>query len=313
MPGVNAPNEAGVPSVSDSVAGTVPPTSPGTCGKKSGSMPTPRPLNSIQFRLPKLFAGAPVAVMARNTKNRRCEPEKFRSNVWSVNALDATANRIARLLRDQDIAKKLNLPVSDCMDKIVPAFQKQIDPNIQTVDEALIFMINRIKADHETKKTQEMRKKVDASQSDLQSRPDVLRDHKGRCFNSKSQMARYHGLSHATLRFRLEQDMDLQEALTKPVRQPGCTDHEGRRFDTVHEMAAWYGIKYATLEQRLGSGMPLDKALTTLPPNTVIDDELIVLSNIEGPYYNVLFRNKEDIWTHHQILTYLHQHTPAQE
>ena len=28
MPGVNAPNEAGVPSVSDSVAGTVPPTAP---------------------------------------------------------------------------------------------------------------------------------------------------------------------------------------------------------------------------------------------------------------------------------------------
>lgn len=161
--------------------------------------------------------------------------------------------------------QKLNLPVSDCMDKIVPAFQKQIDPNIQTVDEALIFMMNRIKADHEAKKTQEMRKKVDASQNDLQSRPDVLRDHEGRCFSSKNQMARYHGLSHATLRFRLEQDMDLQEALTKPVRQPGCTDHEGRRFDTVHEMAAWYGIKYATLEQRLGSGMPLDKALTTLP------------------------------------------------
>lgn len=213
----------------------------------------------------------------------------------------------------QDIAKKLNLPVSDCMDKIVPAFQKQIDPNIQTIDEALILMMNHIKADHEAKKTQEMRNKVDASQSDLQSRPDVLRDHEGRCFSSKNQMARYHGLSHATLRFRLEQDMDLQEALTKPVRQPGCTDHEGRNFDTVHEMAAWYGIKYATLEQRLGSGMPLGKALTTLPPNTVIDDKLIVLSNIEGPYYNVLFQNKEDVWTHHQILTYLHQNTPAQE
>ena len=74
-PGVNAPKLAGVPSVSASVAGTLPPTVPGTVGKKSGSRPTPFPLNSIQLRLPKPFAGAPAAVTARNTKNSRCVPE----------------------------------------------------------------------------------------------------------------------------------------------------------------------------------------------------------------------------------------------
>ena len=51
-----------MPSVSDSVAGTLPPTVPGTSGKKSGAMPTPGPLNSTQLRLPSPVAGAPGGV-----------------------------------------------------------------------------------------------------------------------------------------------------------------------------------------------------------------------------------------------------------
>ena len=83
-PGVNAPNVAGAPSVNDSVAGTVPPTVPGTSGKNPGSMPTPLPLNSTQLMLPRVAVGAPAPVAARNTKNRRCVPVKFRSKVWFV-------------------------------------------------------------------------------------------------------------------------------------------------------------------------------------------------------------------------------------
>ena len=40
-PGVNAPNEAGAPSVSDSVAGTEPPTVPSTGGALTTVTPSP--------------------------------------------------------------------------------------------------------------------------------------------------------------------------------------------------------------------------------------------------------------------------------
>src|SRR5690349_22825467 len=69
-PGVNGPNVAGVPRLSASVAGTVPPASPGALVDWTV---TPLPPNSAQLRLNR-FAPVAPPVTVRNVRNSSCAP-----------------------------------------------------------------------------------------------------------------------------------------------------------------------------------------------------------------------------------------------
>src|SRR4051794_30593309 len=71
-PAVNGPNEAGVPSVSDNVAGTVPVAVPGA---DVSTTVTPLPPNSAQLRLNR-FPPVVPPVTARITRNSSCLPDE---------------------------------------------------------------------------------------------------------------------------------------------------------------------------------------------------------------------------------------------
>src|SRR6478735_5495157 len=92
MPGVKAPNAAGVPSVSDSVAATVPPTGPVVLVDWTV---TPLPLNSAQLRLNRLPPVLPP-VTARNTRNSSCLPLEGcgSGNVWLFQIIAAVVEPV---------------------------------------------------------------------------------------------------------------------------------------------------------------------------------------------------------------------------
>src|SRR3954451_22642842 len=69
-PGTNGANDAGAPSVSDRVAGTVPPAWPGVL---VSTTVTPLPPNSSQFRLNR-FAPVVPPVTVRKVTNSSCLP-----------------------------------------------------------------------------------------------------------------------------------------------------------------------------------------------------------------------------------------------
>src|SRR6478735_6490718 len=92
MPGVKAPKVAGVPSVSDSVAATVPPAEPSALADWTV---TPLPLNSAQLRLNR-FAPVEPPVTVRNTKNSSCLPLEGcgSGNVWLFHTIAAVVEPV---------------------------------------------------------------------------------------------------------------------------------------------------------------------------------------------------------------------------
>src|SRR4051812_24034964 len=80
-PGVKAPKAAGVPSDSDSVAGTVPPAPPGVL---TDWTVTPLPPNSAQFRLNRLPPVAPPVTVLNVTKSSCLPGRTFASGTVIV-------------------------------------------------------------------------------------------------------------------------------------------------------------------------------------------------------------------------------------
>lgn len=91
----------------------------------------------------------------------------------------------------------------------------------------------------------------------------MYRDHLGNSFETKYQLAQYHGISETTLNRRVSKGLTLQECLV-PVKKnwKECTDHLGNVYPSMEGMAYHYNIKIEILRNRLYNGWTLEEALT---------------------------------------------------
>lgn len=92
-------------------------------------------------------------------------------------------------------------------------------------------------------------------------------DHLGRTYPSLSAMCRAYHISLATYRHRVAVGMDVETALTAPVRPlwnaKPATDHTGREFRSVSAMCAAWGIAPDVYCSRLRRGMNVKEALSS--------------------------------------------------
>ena len=73
------------------------------------------------------------------------------------------------------------------------------------------------------------------------------------------KLARQYGLSYATARYRLANNIPLDAPL-KPNNNAKAWDTRGR---TLPQLEAEYGLARSTIKYRLSRGIPLDAPLTT--------------------------------------------------
>jgi hypothetical protein len=83
-------------------------------------------------------------------------------------------------------------------------------------------------------------------------------DHKGREFNSFSEMCYYNGTTVTRVRVRLRQGQTMEQALSAYKVQ----DHTGKEFGNIRQMAEYYGLSSDVLYYRLHKGWDLERALT---------------------------------------------------
>lgn len=91
-------------------------------------------------------------------------------------------------------------------------------------------------------------------------------DHKGRKYDSISDMARAYDLPATIVIGRFYRGWDLKTALTAPIgyRRPKTvhTDHEGNVFNTQREMCKAWGVSESLYRMRRIHGLSQKQALT---------------------------------------------------
>lgn len=91
-------------------------------------------------------------------------------------------------------------------------------------------------------------------------------DHTGRTYRSMEEMCRTYGIGSSTYRYRIASGMDIETALTSPVRplwnSKPATDHTGRDFKSISAMCAAWGIAPDLYCHRLKHGMSVEQALS---------------------------------------------------
>lgn len=95
---------------------------------------------------------------------------------------------------------------------------------------------------------------------------EKVKDHLGKEYASKTEMAEAYGMALRTLELRLSSGLSLAGALTQRVPRRykvKVEDHLGNKYQNVMEMCKFYGVKYDTYYQRLQRGWGKERALTT--------------------------------------------------
>lgn len=136
-------------------------------------------------------------------------------------------------------------------------------------------------------------------------------DHLGNKFESLNDMCKTYGVTHYTFRTRMQKlGWSLEDALNPniAINNNETNDPFGNTFPTSRDMYNYYNItesiyKYRTQKAKMS---PFE-ALTKIPQNKKIDKHLVIIKQIEYPYYKVLINDQEDIWTFNQIINYYHQ------
>ena len=146
---------------------------------------------------------------------------------------------------------------------------------------------------------------------DILSKPDKINsakpcvDPKGIEHSSFKDMAKFYGLSEATLRGRLAQGYSLQDALIDWEKHSIETDHLNNQFASKSDKYAYWNISIGTYHARKQSNKSEKQCLETIMPNQKFDD-LIIIKKITDDYYEVSLNDKSYIWSKSQIWAYYH-------
>ena len=98
---------------------------------------------------------------------------------------------------------------------------------------------------------------------------NIIQDHQGNIFFSKTEMCKYWGIKPKTFDGRIQKmGLSLKDALTIPcgtIKRKGirCEDHCGNEFDSITQMTQYYGINPSAFKKRILAGWSLKNALTT--------------------------------------------------
>lgn len=90
------------------------------------------------------------------------------------------------------------------------------------------------------------------------------KDHLGKEYASKKEMAEAYGLTWFAVHRRLDLGWTLEQALTTKVgdSKDCAVDHLGNKFCSISKMLDFYGIDRNTYSVRLNRGWSLEDALT---------------------------------------------------
>lgn len=96
-------------------------------------------------------------------------------------------------------------------------------------------------------------------------KPKSCKDHLGNEYKSANERSKKYNINSGTVKYRLQNKWDLEDALTKEKTYGGgraCKDHLGNEYRSIKEMCLFWNIDRGIVYQRLRAGWSLERALT---------------------------------------------------